>query len=354
MLTNLEETIVKKRSVGLAFVLLLAATTAGRALDTVKTTKGAQGGRVVGMSPLKVDLEQGAGGDVAKEIPVNQVVTILFEDDPSELKTAKTHIVAGRFAEAQQALERIKDDVNRPEIQQDIEFYKALCAARLALGGSGKIADAGRLMKAFADAHKGSYHYFEAAETAGDLLVAVRQYGLAAEYYARLEKAPWTDYKMRAGVAAGRAFLAQGKTDEALKSFDKVLATAADGELADAQRAMANLGKAGVLAAAKKPDEAIKLVEAILQKADPEDVQLMARAYNVLGTAQRQAGRTKEALLAFLHVDVLYSGVPEAHAEALANLADLWKEVHKTERAQRAQKTLEEQYPDSPWVKKGG
>jgi len=352
---NPEETTMKKRSVVPAFVLLLATTAAGWALDTVvQTTKTKQGGRVVGMSPIKVDLEQGAG--ITKEIPVNQVVTILFEDDPGELKIAKTHVVAGRFAEAQQALERIKDDVGRPEIQQDIDFYKALCAARLALGGSGKIADAGRMMKAFADAdaHKGSYHYFEASEAAGDLLVAVRQYGLAAEYYARLEKAPWTDYKMRAGAAAGRALLAQGKTDEALKSFDKVLATEASGELADAQRAMANLGKAGVLTAAKKPDEAIKIVDAVLQKADPEDVQVMARAYNVLGTAQRQAGRTKEALLAFLHVDVLYSGVPEAHAEALANLADLWGQFHKAERAQRARKTLEEQYPDSPWVKKGG
>ena len=62
----------------------------------------------------------------------------------------------------------------------------------------------------------------------------------------------------------------------------------------------------------------------------------MARAYNVLGTAQRQAGRTKEALLAFLHVDILYSSVPHAHAEALANLADLWQQLHRSDRAQRA------------------
>ena len=78
----------------------------------------------------------------------------------------------------------------------------------------------------------------------------------------------------------------------------------------------------------------------------------MARAYNVLGTAYRQTGRTQEALLAFLHVDVLYPSVPEAHAEALANLADLWQQVHQNERANRARKTLEEEYPDSPWTKK--
>ena len=116
----------------------------------------------------------------------------------------------------------------------------------------------------------------------------------------------------------------------------------------------ASLGKAAALVALKKPDEAIKLAEGVLEKADPEDAPLMARAYDILGTAQRQAGRTKEALLAFLHVDVLYAAVPDAHAEALANLVDLWQQVHKTERANLAEKAPMERYPESPWAKKRG
>jgi len=56
--------------------------------------------------------------------------------------------------------------------------------------------------------------------------------------------------------------------------------------------------------------------------------------------------------LAFLHVDVLYFTVPEAHAEALANLVELWEAMHKTERAQRARAILDEQYRNSPWAKK--
>jgi hypothetical protein len=68
----------------------------------------------------------------------------------------------------------------------------------------------------------------------------------------------------------------------------------------------------------------------------------------------RKAGRTKEALLAFLHVDVLYFTTPEAHAEALANLAELWEEVQKPERAVKARQVLQERYGSSPWAKKGG
>ena len=95
-------------------------------------------------------------------------------------------------------------------------------------------------------------------------------------------------------------------------------------------------------------------INSILAKSDPENVELHARAYNTLGTALRKAGRDREALLAFLHVDVLYFALPEAHAEALANLAQLWDAMHKTERAVRTRAILDEQYRGSPWAKKAG
>jgi tetratricopeptide (TPR) repeat protein len=345
---------MKTRYFVLAAAVSLAAAGVSSAIDSVKiANKPLCRGRVVSMSPLKVTIEEGAEGQT-KDIPVNQIQAVSYENEPIDLKTAKAHVLNNRYAEAMTALERIKEDSGRPEIQQDIDFYKALCAAKLALGGSGKIADAGRMMKAFADTNTKSYHYFEASETVGDLLVAIGRYAQAAEYYHRLDEAPWPDYQMRAGVAAGRALLAQGKIDEANAAFDKVIATQGQGEQAQSQRLLARLGKASALSAAKKSDEAIKMVEDLLKTADPEDAPLMARAYNVLGTAYRQAGRTKEALLAFLHVDVLYPAVPDAHAEALANLADLWEQVHKGERANRARKTLEEDYRDSPWAKKAG
>jgi tetratricopeptide (TPR) repeat protein len=334
-----------------AAVACVLATAVSRA-DSIKTIKSTMLGQVVSMDPVQVVLR--GMGDVTKEVPVNEIQTIFFDSDPAELKIAKTHALGARYADAQAALERNKDNTGRPEIEQDIEFYKALCAAKLALAGSGKIAEAGRMMKSFADTNTKSYHYFEASEIVGDLLVAVRQYAQAADYYARLEKAPWPDYQMRAGVAAGRALLAQGKIAEAQTTFERVITTDAEGDLAQSQRLAARLGKASGLVAAKKPDEGIQLVEDVLKTADIGDVPLMARAYNVLGTAHRQAGRTKDALLAFLHVDVLYPSQPDTHAEALANLVDLWEQTHKTERANAARKTLDEDYKDSPWSKKGG
>ncbi len=185
--------------------------------------------------------------------------------------------------------------------------FTPLCqAAHLAIGGAGKIADAGRLMIAFTKNYPDSYHYFQACEIVGDLLVANRSFDQAEEYYAKVAKAPWPDYQMRAGVAIGRALLAHGKNSQALDAFEKVLANQGEDALSQAQILAANLGKAAVLVAMKKNDEAVVLINSILNKADPEDAGNMARAYNILGNALRQQGKTKEAVLAFLHVDLLY------------------------------------------------
>jgi tetratricopeptide (TPR) repeat protein len=345
---------MNRRCLILTVVASLALGGAVQAFDTIKTTGRKLSGHVRGMDSTKIDFEQGASSGTVQEVPVNEVLTIYYEAEPGDLTAAKNHVLAGRYSDALAVLERIKEGPARREMREDVEFYKALCSAKLALGGSVKITEAGRMMRSFADANPKSYHYFEASETVGDLLVALGQYAQAAEYYARLDGAPWPDYKMRAGVAAGRALLNQGKAQEAAAAFDKVIAAEAEGDSAQSQRTAASLGKASALTAMKKPDEAIKIAEDILVKGDAEDAALMARAYNVLGTAQRQAGRVKEAILAFLHVDILYASVPDAHAEALANLAELWEQVHKTERANRARQTLEEQYKDSPWAKKKG
>ena len=90
--------------------------------------------------------------------------------------------------------------------------------------------------------------------------------------------------------------------------------------------------------ASKRPDEAVRLIGEIIKGADagaandPAQTRLLARAYTALGTAQRAAGRTTESLLSFLRVDQLYSAEAEAHAESLANLAEL-DQRHMIQRA---------------------
>ena len=77
------------------------------------------------------------------------------------------------------------------------------------------------------------------------------------------------------------------------------------------------------------------MIQEVIAQGDPEQVELMAETYNALGLAHRQAGRSEDAILAFLHVDLLYFGSSAEHIVALQNLVQLWNEIQKPERAGR-------------------
>jgi hypothetical protein len=50
-------------------------------------------------------------------------------------------------------------------------------------------------------------------------------------------------------------------------------------------------------------------------------------------------------------VDLLYSQDGPAHAESLAQLSKLWKELGREDRSQEALAMLRSKYPNSPWLK---
>lgn len=342
---------MKKHCVVLALALFVCAASPAWAIDQIRKNDGTPPvtGKISEVTPLKIVVDSSRG---TAEIPVNQIAQVILEGEPGPLKTAKTAILAGRYEDGMGTMEKVElPEGARKEIVQEYQFFKALATAKLALAGTGTIIDAGRMMIGFCTENPTSFHYFEASEVVGDLLVANRNYGPAASYYTKLAGAPWPEYKMRANVAIGKALLSENKPAEALKAFDAALAITGEGEAAERLKAAANLGKFRCSAESAKPEEVIKVAEDMIAKTDPEQVSAMAGAYNILGTALKKAGRTKEALMAFLHVDVLYYSDADAHAEALANLAELWNTLQQTERAVRARRTLDERYPTSPFAR---
>lgn len=320
------------------------------AADRVKTIAGKQAsGELTEMSAAKVVLELGSS---KREFPVNEIESVQFDAEPNPLSQARIAVRGGRYDDALTMLARIDPgDLKRPEVATDVQFYKALASARLALSGGGSIADAGKMMVAFERGHRDSFHYLEACETLGDLSAAFGQFSAAESYYDKLAQTPWPDYKMRAGVLVGRALVSQKKFDQAAAKFEEVLQMDATGDEVEAQKAAASLGKASALGGLGKTDEAVQLVDEVIAKADPENEDLYARAYNVLGNCHKAAGKKKEARLAFLHVDLLYSRNGELHAESLANLASLWDDLGKPDRADQARSQLKEKYPNSVWAK---
>jgi tetratricopeptide (TPR) repeat protein len=90
----------------------------------------------------------------------------------------------------------------------------------------------------------------------------------------------------------------------------------------------------------------------VVDKADPDDSAMLAEAYVLQGNCLQAANKPKEAVLAYLHVDVLFPREAAAQAEALYNLAKLWKVVQYPDRALEAQAKLEGTHPNSEWTKK--
>jgi tetratricopeptide (TPR) repeat protein len=318
--------------------------------DRVRTLRSSDAGELTDVTPTEITMDKGTSG--TRKIPVNEIVSITFHDEPTELTQARVNVKNGGYVNASELLQKIDlSKVDRDIVKQDIEFYEALCGAKLALNGTGEVNAAGSRLNDFVRKNRQNFHYWEAIETMGDLLTSSEKFDGAQKQYAELAKAPWPDYQMRAAVALGRAFQAQDKHADAIQQFDSVLAMSEDSDSAKAQKLSATLGKAISLAATSHVDDATKMVEDVIQNADPEQKELQARAYNALGTSYEKAGKTKDALLAFLHVDVLYSTVPEAHAEALSHLIPLWQAVGQEARAREARQTLQEKYANSRWAK---
>jgi len=318
--------------------------------DRIRTTGGAEAGEITATTPVEISLDKGTAGKT--QIPVNRIRSVVLDQEPSELTQARLNARNGGYSTALERLERIdRSKLRREIIKEDVAFYEAFCSAQLALSGNGDITDAGRRLNEFVRSNPRSFHYLEAVETMGDLLMAKGSYAAAQRQYAELAKTPWPDYKLRSGVLLGRTLAAQDKHDQAIREFDAVLASREDDAAAKEQKLSATLSKAVSLAETDQLDNGVALIEQMIADTDPEQKELQARAYNALGDSYQRAGRTKDALLAYLHVDVLYSSVPEAHAEALFHLSTLWNKVGQAERARQARQTLDQQYRGSRWAK---
>lgn len=334
-------------SVSLLF-LALSGSAARAQFDRVFLAKGAPNqGIITEMGRDKIVLDMSG---VGREFPVNEIVRISYADEPTELNNARTAVAQRNYNAALTELRKLDAaPPARDVIKQDVDYFKALCQAKLAMTEGGDKAAATAAMRAFATSAPQNFHFYDVAETLGDLAVASGNYADAARFYGPIAGAPWGDYKMRGNNAIGRALSAEKKYAEAQTSFEAVLANELATPEAAQQKLLATVGKSLCLAETGKADQGIAALQDIIAKNDPQDVNLFARTYNALGRCYLKQNKPKDALLAFLHTDMLFYAEPDAHAEALFYLSSLWNDVNKADRAVTARSTLQQRYAGSVW-----
>ncbi len=305
-------------------------------------------GTIVGISPTAVKIETTGA---ARDIETREIQKLSFGDEPADLTTARDQVLAGQFDNALASLKKVNlAEIQNAAIKQEVGYYSAFCNAKLAMTAGGDKAAAIAELKAFIGQNRTTFHFFEGVQLLGDLNFADAKYADAATFYGLLGQAEWPEYKMRAAVQQARAQTAEGKYPEALAAYDQILASGLNTPEAAVQKMHATVGRAVCLAATGKHEEGITIIEDLIAKNDPSDAALFGRAYNALGACYEKSGKPQDALMAYLHTDILFFKDSESHAEALYRLSKLWAAVNKSDRAVEARSTLQGRYPGSRWA----
>lgn len=290
----------------------------------------------------------------AETVAANEIARIRFDNEPLGLDLARTHEEKGALNTAIEAYTKALGDPKASDanLKLDIEYMIVRSFARQALGSPSKRDEAIKKLDTFRKAHPDNFRYYEAIDFLAQVQMAKGDYDSAKTTFTEMENAPWSDYKMAAKIGNARVQFNQGQFGPALESFNAVVAMPGNSAAETSRKHEALLGKATCLQKQSQFEEAIKVLDEVIEKVSPEDKRVQAESYLRLGDCYQNTNKQKEAVFAYLHVDVLYGQETNAHAEALYHLSKLWATVGQAGRATLAAETLQRDYPDSDWAKK--
>ena len=292
----------------------------------------------------------------ALTIPANEIERVRWDGEPPRLNLARSAEAAGRFKEALQGYaEAAADSKSEKEnIKIDIEYSIARTTGRFALIDSSRIDEATQKLEAQLRSQPDHFHFYNTTFVLGQVYMVKKDYIKAKMSFDVLTRSPWTDYQMAANSANAKLLLLQDDVSGALQAFQSVIVQDASAPAEKSRRFEAMLGKANCLTRQKKFPEALETLSEVVQQASPEDTRVQAESYVRQGDCLRAQGRVKEAILAYLHIPVLFSNENDLHAESLHHLVTLWDEVGKPERGADARQELQTRFPNTEWAKKLG
>lgn len=318
-------------------------------IDRVRRRTGVDTGKITKVSALGITLEKNG---VEKKIPVEEIVSVYYANQPQQLKAASQAILRGKPKDALETLDKIdRSTIGRDEILQEIDFISLRAKDKLALSGTGSMKSVVEQAKDFLSQNRSSYHVSEVIELLGQAHLAAGDSDEALNQFRKLAKAPSKFFRARSSILIGRVLQQQGDHQEALAEFDKALAAAKDNAAAESELFKATLYRAVSQSALGDVGSATTTVKSIIKQADSKDIEVLAAAYNALGDCYLQSDKQKAARDAYLHVDLLFHSSDEHHAKALYELSRLWTEFGHEGRASDARERLMREYPASRWAR---
>lgn len=323
------------------------------ALDTI--TKKSDGKKVTGtisaMTKNELTLKKTQGDET---VPASDIASIEWEGGGPELKLGYANENNGRFENALQNFAKAKADAKSPSdfLKGEYEYALARVAAKQALADPDKRDQAIQKLQAVLKSNPDHVRFYDTELLLSQIQLAAKDFNGARATLDVLKKSPSADMTMAARIADARILMAEGKIDDAIAAFNAAASAAGDSPAETARKYEAMLGNARGLIMQTKFDEALKILDVVTEKGPQDDSAVQAEAYTLQGQALQGLGRSKEAALAYLHIDLLYSREAAYHAEALYQLSHLWKVVQHPDRSAEAAGKLVQIYPNSEWRKK--
>ena len=261
----------------------------------------------------------------------------------------------GNYEEALEKLDDIKpedaDPQQYPLVAAEIDWYRAYASLQLALADAGTFSEGGTAMNEFCKEHPDSYRYYEGRRLLGDALYAMsnlqtqsarRQRNLdnAREAYSTLERANSEIVRARGKLGLATVALAADELDDAETLFNEV----AQHSEFDVEYAEATIGLARTTARQGRTEEATELLNELLSVTPNDSTLRRAKIYNALGDVLADANRPQEAVVAYLHIDLLYPAARTERVAALKALVGQWRKLGREDRARETIERLRERF----------
>ena len=313
---------------------------------TLKLPGGRVRGQITAETPTDLKINPTTGAD--QTIPLDQIESISYDGAPATFSLAETRANNGQFAEAADLYKKAATEATgKPFIIQTAQFRRAAILTNAGFASPAEAEAAIEELQAFVRAYPASRHLATALE---NLIRLHLQKGDTVKATAALntlkEKVPGV--LGLATILESKILAKSGKPDQAIAILDRVIAGDKESPIAR----QAQLAKAESLAGEKKYDEALSVVQQVIEQSPPEAYEIQAEAHNTMGDCYRAANRPKDALLAYLKTDILFSKDKAQHPKALAMIEQLFRELKADIRADEVHETLKQLYPQSPYLKK--
>ena len=281
-------------------------------------------------------------------VPTDQIASIRYDGQSANFQLGESREATGQLAEAAELFKKsaMSDTASRPFPHQAALFREASVLGDLAMIEPDRTKEARDKLNQFIRLYPASRHIGPAREALARLQIGTGDFAGADASIAALAKMPRGGE--RSAVLRTKLLAQQGKHQEAITEMDRLIASSPKGS--ERQRA-ARLAKAESLAATKKYKEAEALVREVILENPAEDAASQAPAYNTLGDCLRAANRHKDALIAYLHTDMLYSKDREEHPRALHGITTAYRQLKQDARADEYAQRLKLEYPRSVWTR---